>query len=342
MRALAAAMCLLSLASCTKFLTGKSIKVRATSHAESASTKTAYSGEKAGDFERIDWVAGDKVQLIMSYEGLVGDPVQKTYQIEEISARNRNSLAKLELYGSTDELEWGGEVPHDFWAAYPSTLTIGDHTVSAGIPATQTVTYQTENDGVLYYTSDMSKAYMVAGLHLDEPASNGIVDLDFYPAVTTFDFTVGANGKVVIKSFVMETTTSGLSEDVALSGTAVTTFGSGMTPSFSSPESGQSITASFAGGFPSISQTKSVNFKLFALPLPITGVRIRFTIEDNAGVESTLSLNLKKNDNWIPFPARVKANISGLLIPGAVWKITFEGPYEEKWTDQVPVEIAVE
>jgi len=322
--------------SCQKDYTGQEIRIRANARSDSPSTKTSYSGveytESSTTYERIDWEEGDLIMLAMTNDDVTNS--QQAYEITGVSASDRYSVAGLVPYGTDSGLLWGSGT-HDFWSAYPSTATVGDHTVSGNVPATQTLTYSTTSSGVLYYTPDMNYAYMVAGLQTTDQSSG--ISLDYYPAVTTFDFTVGANDDIVVTGFEMETSSSGETSDVAMSGDFTATFDSNMAYSFGSANTGQSLTASFSADA-SISTSTSMNFKLFALPQDITGVRIKFTLSDG----TTRSLNFKQNDAWITFPACIKANITGLLVPGAVWYITFSGPRIEQWVTNSDIEIGVE
>lgn len=332
---------------------GKSVRIGARISARSANTKTLYSDERytvgEKEYERIDWVNGDAIKLAMQnseFNELSADHFAScNYNIGGITANGRYSEAKLTPVPASvspsgaapaDKGLCWGTGSHFFWAAYPATATVGERTVSGNYPASQELVYSTTDDGVTYFSPDMNKAYMVAGLATDAPEDH--VDLDFYPAMTTFDFTVGANTDLVITAFEMETVSSGLSgSNVYLTGDFTASFDSNMNWTFSSSNQGQSIVGVFSSNV-SVSPATTFRFKIFALPQDITGITIKFT--DSNGVSR--SLKLKQNDDWIVFPACVKANIRGLLIPGAIWYIDFEGPYVEQWTEHAEIEIGVE
>lgn len=336
---LAAVLCLLGAISCTKDYTGKRIRFSASTLSESVGTKTAYSGVVTSNFERIDWVAGD--QILLAMKNNEENYAQQAYDITGITAAGQYSKAGLEMPGGgTGGLQWGTGT-HDFWAAYPSTATVGDHTFKSNIPAAQTLTYKTKSNNTLFYAPDMSKALLVAGLQ-SAPASTG-VNLDFEPAFTAFDFTVGANTDVVINSFTMETTTSGESTKNILTGDATASFntGAGMACTYSATgTTGQSITTAFSPAA-ALSTTTSLNFKVFAVPQDIKGVTIAFTI--SSPTSKTLRLGLKySSGDWLEFAACKKFNITGLLVPGAEWTITMDGPRVEQWTITPEVEFGVE
>ncbi len=336
---LAAVLCLLGAVSCTKDYTGKRIRFSASTLSESVGTKTAYSGVVTSNYERIDWVAGD--QILLAMKNNEENYAQQAYDITGITAAGRYSKAGLEMPGGgTGGLQWGTGT-HDFWAAYPSTATVGDHTFKSNIPAVQTLTYKTKTNNTLIYAPDMTKAMMVAGLQ-SAPASTG-VNLDFEPAFTAFDFTVGANTDIIIESFTMETTTSGESSFEVLTGDATATFATGslMDRMYSAEgTTGQSITTAFSPAA-ALSTTTSLNFKVFAVPMTIRGVTIAFTI--SSPTSKTLKLRLKySSGDWLTFDGRKKFNITGLLVPGAEWTITMDGPRVEQWTIAPEVEFGVE
>ena len=204
-----------------------------------------------------------------------------------------------------------------------------------------------KND-ILWFKPDMDNAFMVAGLQVDDPSNNGI-NLDFYPAFTAFEFTVGSNADITVESFQMKTDAyqTETSNVVPLFGTAVATFDSSDSMSYefttaSSPAPGQTITVTFNGSGaaynPIISTTTSMNFLVFALPQNLTGIQICFNLSN--GRKHTLKL--KQNDEWITFPAGAKCKISGLLVPGATWYINFDYPREEQWVIHPDIEIGVE
>lgn len=344
-------ICLLGSVSCQKEMFGRRIRFKARTHLEALLTKTIYSGDiseaNSKTYERIDWEDGDEVLLAMTNETQT-TPATQAYQITDITASGRDSKAGLEPASpSINGLEWGTGT-HDFWAAYPSTATAGDHTFSFPIPSAQRVSYLGKKNDVLRFAPDMSNAFMVAGLQSD-PTNSGI-NLDFSPGFTTFEFTVGGNDNLTIASFEMETEAyeTETSTIVPVCGTAVATFDTSdnMSYTFStadSPAPGQKVTVTFDNGsgsdyHPEISTTTSLNFKVFALPRNLTGIVIRFRLVNG----DTHSLKLKQNDSWLSFQAGVKYNISGLLIPGAVWYITYGYPREEQWITHPDIEIGVE
>ena len=350
----AVAVCLLGVIACTKDFTGRTIRFRASTRPGSPVTRTSYSGATYGSgssvYERIDWSDGDVIVLAMKNNDVA--MASQQYKVNAITVAGVNSKTGLEPYGSQNGLTWG-EGTHDFWAGYPaSKVTVGDHTLQATIPSSQVVSYSKKANNSLIFNPDMTNAFMVAGLQ-DVPTDSGI-NLDFYPAYTCFDFTVGANDNTTITSFVMETNSYEIetASIMPLAGVAKATFDAAGNMSFSFQTIGTtSNTVSLvfhddkdASYNPIISTSTSMNFKVFALPQDITGVRIVFNLSDG----TTKSLRLKQvnpstlDKEWITFPATAKINITGLLVPGAVWYINFDYPRQEQWIVHPDIEIGVE
>lgn len=343
----AAAISLLGFVGCTKNMTGLEIRFRAKTSAAPV-TKTSFSGENydggGKTYERIDWSDGDIIVLAMKNDETA--MATQNYSVNTISTVGVNSRTDLMPSGAENGLTWG-EGTHDFWSGYPaSKVTVGDHTLSATIPASQVATYSRKSGNTVLFTPDMSDAFMVASLQ-SAPANNGI-NLDFYPAFTTFDFTVGANDNITITSFEMETSTyeTETSTTMPLAGGVTASFdtASGMACSYAvSGSSSNTVSLAFHDDKnqpynPIITPTTSMNFKVFALPQDITGIRITFNLSDG----TFRALRLKQSDSWITFPGAAKINISGLLVPGAIWNITFDYPRQEQWIVHNDIEIGVE
>lgn len=345
----AAAVCLLGVSGCTKNLSGLEIRFSARTRPAAPATKTSYSGETydgAGSktYERIDWEDGDVIVLAMKNDEV--GMASQAYSVNTISVAGVNSKTDLEPYGAENGLTWG-EGTHDFWAAYPaSKVTVDNHKMSATIPSSQIVSYSKKVSGVTYFDPDMSDAFMVAGSQ-SVPDEDGI-NLDFYPAFTTFEFTVGANDNTTITSFEMETSTyeTETAAIMPIAGVSTATFDAASNMSFAF--TGTGTTSNTIGVVfhddkdapynPIISTTTSMNFKVFALPVDITGLRITFNLSDG----TSKSLRLKQNGNWITFPATAKIQITGLAVPGAVWYIKFDYPRQEQWIVHPDIEIGVE
>lgn len=361
---LAATSLLCAVASCSKDYTGRTIRLRGMTFPGQFWTRTSYSGEttteNGHEYERIDWKVDDEVVVNVKHDGHVEHQVYRIGQVDKPAANQRISTATF-VIEEEGGLQWHGSDEHDIWAAYPSTARRGDLTVTSNVPARQAQTYRTKSGNIHYFDPDMSLLLMTAGLRT-EP--QGELELWFYPAVTTFDFTVGAFGNTVITGFEMETSTyvagGGDPQYADLTGDAVVTYPDNMpssskdlTPRYGAGGTlGQTITTVFEpkvqiGVSDSDTSPKSqMNFKVFALPKEIKGVRIKFFIDDGSTDGTIRYLDLKNspsvNDGaWLSFDPCVKYNIKGLLIPGAEWTITVAGPTKEEWIVHPDIQIGV-
>lgn len=117
---------------------GRAISFSATAGFPSVLTKTQYSGEDTsdGDYERINWTAGDKI-AILSPEAMLYDqsttpwvpaptstnpPFSRAeYSISgTVTADGRYSRAGIVGTGSGGSLHWGSGA-HRFYGVYPSS-----------------------------------------------------------------------------------------------------------------------------------------------------------------------------------------------------------------------------
>lgn len=381
-----AAVCVSCMLSCTKDRTGEEVRFHGRSFPGMPWTRIAYSGETYKDnntiYERIDWEKNDPVRIMLQREGEEPEDNGRVYTINEVSFSNRISSATLNP--NQEGYSWGTGV-HNFWAAYPERAALSyesgatpQYKVAWSIQKGQDQKYKEtvpmdEDNLVLSYLPDMTpgrtQALLFGGVKAS-PSDHPRVRLDFYPAMNTFDFTVGTYGEITITDFKMETmTATSAASPLEPTGTqTVDLTGSYTAVMTSLPETridggdtyrrpftvtstgtaGREIEAHFDPAV-TLDATTWLNFKVFAMPTEgrsITGVRIKFRLADNDN-DSTNDpvkfLDLKKSDTWIEFPPYVKVNIKGLLIPEAKWSITFDGPLVEEWVVAPPeMEIAVE
>ena len=348
---------LVLLAGCQKSDVGRAIRFSAVTRSDAGGTKAEYSGVVTTGKERINWTNGDKIQLRMTNTDETG--VSRNYTVTTITPNGAKSSAKLVAEDPENQLEWATDGTHYFWAAFPSTASFGagdTRTISGTISGTQEQTYSTTNSGVDMFETDQTM-YLTAGKISLAAEIGDPISLDFDPAMTTFDFEVGSNttDDIMIRGF--ELTTELAEGDVAdanlraLSGNFTATYNASMDRSLTTTAatvSNRSITVNFDKQ-PAISQTKKVRFRVMALPQDIQGLTVIFnTTETNSAVlgetvDKQHKLRLKTSGgDWITFDGCGKADITGLLIPGAEWKITFSGPRVQQWTVYDEVVIGVE
>lgn len=225
-------MLLLALASCAKAPaeldpTGATVRFgAATSYPNDVRTRTEYSGfDENGNFvtstsrfERIDWVAGhDRIRILCAQAlGSDGAPnTQGDYVLGSPTANGKVSEAGANVAAGSSEFYWVNDVPYSFYALYPAPGTTSNYhegTVSAAessisldgdgavitgnIPAAQAAVLKsgtTTVGGATYvkYMPNMNLAYMYAQ-NRTERTDDNYVHLDFYPLVTTFEFSLKA------------------------------------------------------------------------------------------------------------------------------------------------------
>lgn len=211
---------------------GTPIKFMAVSRATVPDTKTQYEGveKEDGEYERIDWIAGDLITLASPQapelnNGLVEYKKIADYLVTNaITADGRYSSSKLENYASNG-LQWGTGA-HTFYGMYPAAAafkstdaaygkdvgvtTAGD--ISAYIPGEQGPSGQVSpnpsvSSNLTVYHPDMRYAYMWCGQYAPNPGSD--VDLFFFPMITTFQFNVKGTESENIRIQALELKASG-------------------------------------------------------------------------------------------------------------------------------------
>lgn len=356
-RILWAVAALVLLAGCQKFGgAGKEIRFSAVAKSDAA-TKTVYSGEVVGGYERINWVVGDKIRIYSSEAACNNDGTYHwaDYQVSTITPSAQYSKAStLNVVHSTrGGLAWEGDGTYNFYSIYPapSADEAAPGTVrgtsgtpfACTIPAAQTGTATTVEaiasgaNTTVYYPS-MENAYLVA---YDSQSNGNDITLDFDPAYTAFHISAGAGSAPETAKEIKSVTLT--SASTALNGAYTAFYNSGW--NYGITGTGLATTFTFTGGNYTIPVDGKVEFVIFALPQQLGGLTLTFTLAD----DTTRSLKLKKNtpdagtdaSGFINFAPCKKHYISGLLIPGSVW--TVDGSTEvkvkmdeniEPWTNQ--------
>jgi hypothetical protein len=285
---------------------------------QAARTKTAYSGEKTGNVERIDWVAGDQVRIYSAEAATGSSDHYADYTIRDVETPSADltvSRAAIVASSSSDGLNWGTGT-HTFYALYPSPATddvqygvdFTDGTFTGVIPASQTVTGST---GSYTWNPDMNLAYMLART-TGVASGADAVSLLFKPVFTAVAFTVdsGENASVSVSGFTLQAADG--DTDNYPAGTvciADTDYETPANYSFSDTERTISVTFS-----PALTVTSGhpVTFTVMALPRAMSGLSVTFT-----GTEiGTRSLSLSEsNGDPIAFVPGKKYHIQNLSFP---------------------------
>lgn len=346
---LLAAGVLLSLTGCQKGSFGKvGQEVRFGAVSGQPETRTSYSNSNEGettDWERIDWKQGDIFRVYSSVAARSNGSHFSDYYVNSATAVGQISKARIEN-NEAGGLVWGEGV-NDFYALFPyNGFTVTDNAgkvtaAKAAIPATQALTKADDGE----YYPDMNKAYMLA---VAKAEAKSTVELNFYPYFTAFEFEVCSDKTMDITGFKM------ISNDkvegfaaTPLSGEftatpAETKWTVGNAPEIS--DENRSVTATFAPIKLTLAtgetKTNTVHFTVFAAPRDLTSITVEFTVEVG-GAKETRSLFLSyaegnKQDETagtpIEFAACKKHYFKGMLVPGSLWKYTFN-PTLDKWID---------
>lgn len=186
-------------------------------------TKTVYKGVTSGGLEVIDWEIGDGLTLLspdaMTYnkngipwklehnESAPLDHSRADYKI--ISNASSGYIAKADMVPNTSTgsgLQWEQTGGYRFYGMYPSSASSADPSqvsialesadaarLTAYIPQTQVRDSISSSADEVRLWPDMRCAYMYAYAKatVSEAGKWPEVDMDFYPMVTAFQFTVG-------------------------------------------------------------------------------------------------------------------------------------------------------
>ncbi len=299
----------------------------ATGYDNGVATRTTYSGETvtlsgySNPFERIDWVSGDKVKVCYFNGGAAA-----VYTVGSPTADGEKSTADI---SSQSSMAWaGGTDDHVFYAMYPDATSDSGHGtnssaslevspngafVSGLIPAAQTV-YQ-KATGSKVYDADMVYGYLVSKKTIDAESTATSVELPFRPATTTFQFQFKTeSGSAAVTSFEMTSATSNLAGNFSfnmLTGADADQRGSASWGEVTVTNASKTITVSFDQAA-TITADAALDFTVFALPIDITDVTLKFNFTDN----TSKTLALKRNDVFDTFTAGKKYIITNGHVPG--------------------------
>lgn len=344
---------LLSLTGCQKGSFGKvGQEVRFGAVSGQPETRTSYSNSNEGEkpettnWERIDWKKGDIFRVYSRVAARSNGSHFSDYYVNSVTKAGQISKAGIEN-NEAGGLVWG-EGENDFYALFPYnafTVTDNNGLVSAAkaeIPATQALTKAEDGE----YYPDMNKAYMLA---VAKAEAKSTVELNFYPYFTAFEFEVCSDKNMNIKGFKMSSSdkVNGFAA-TPLSGEftatpAETKWTVGNAPEIS--DENRSVTATFASPIEltladGATKTNSAHFTVFAAPRDLTSITVEFTVEvDNAEETRSLFLSYAEGNKQgktagtpIEFAACKKHYFKGMLVPGSLWKYTFN-PTLDEWVE---------
>ena len=332
----------------------KEVSFGATAHS-SVDTRTEYMGYNGGANENIKWVDNDKIRIyspdaarrvaVEAGEAPENCYYWADYQVVPISSNpTKGTLKNSNTDGYDSYPSHPGYIPGDdpsyvsnglvwlgesatFYGVYPVPAgqngkgpDVASGKVTFGIPSSQSFSTK----------GNMRDAYMTAKTTANQGES---VSLNFYPDFTAFEISLKSedqSSQVTLNSF----TLGSAGNDIMAGDYTIDLSGANKTYDFTGA-SDKAITAVNRTGSPVVipSETDSpLVFTVFALPSDMEKLYLQFNTTTD-GVDRTLTLHLKKNNQYITFGACKKHRIYGLLLPTDEWKITYaeEGMEVEEW-----------
>ena len=308
--------------------------------ASTPGTKTAYSGVETDGVERIDWVGmvGTEVgDVIRIYSDVAEHRYNQgqhwaDYVIKDVTTSGAKSEGKIDNVpgdGTGNGLVWDEPGDYEFYAVYPNLASENGASgvLSASIPQSQSI-----NMSGSIHTPDMSYAVMTAfqKVTTTQSGEGGVVNLDFTPAFTAFEFSFDSDITLDIQSFSLQSATTG----TPIAGKYVVKFENGQPVYDCSEATGRVVDATFSART-QVSPGTPTKFTVFALPQDLKGLSIVFTVKApdwDAAETRTLKLNYK-DGSPVEFGACLKHKISGTMQGSWNFKyITLNGVAAE-WTD---------
>lgn len=285
------------------------------------STKTSYSGDNVGGYERIDWVVND---MICIYSPELTRPSSENheakYYVKEVTpSTTKESYATLDN-ADGNGLTWSESVgTASFYALYPYTVLTATDYNNLGLTLPTTQEYILEGTTL---KPKMDLAFMYAAVR--NISNTSTVDLAFKPMYTAFQFTVDSGDDDVLT--LSSLTLSSASKAMAGSYTAAVTAAESSQAStvaynFTSADASdanKAITLSFGSDGLTIQKGSPITFTLFALPRDYNDLTVSFqTVSSTSSSGGLKTIELKKNTNEaITFYAEHKYNINLGGIPG--------------------------
>ena len=282
-------------------------------------TRTKYAEEYPnGDiiinnkkYERIDWIAGDMIQIFCNQSSSALDAVYdiNAATIKKDDIHEEQSVAAVTLKSGEQGLKWGTDNPHIFHGIYPPEGTITD--VGLQYPQVtnrvqngpgysgQALKFITTIPTTQPYPVDMRLAGMVATTKA-QLSEAGNVTMIFYPIVTTlqFDLKNVSKSDITIKKIYIYAPKDLEGEEIDITGKYDVTVSDNpeVAPVFQcDPQKGYLTVNNINQTLPISEPNKTVRVVMFALPEVFTGAKLAINMIIN-GQEVTrmVALNEKK------------------------------------------------
>ena len=283
--------------------------------ASTVETRTTYTDDVTGGYERIDWSANDQIKI----NCLQTTPESATYKIGSWSDSGKQSQATGITCISGNQLQWGSDT-HRFFAVYPSSagLTVSGSdsstkgTMSGTIPATQ--------DGSPALSS---YGYMYASATESNPGRYQSVNLAFRPLFNAVEFSLKAGDSETaaqLTSIVLSSSSENLAGPFSAEWTAGSTAPT-VTPASSGVS--QSVTISTSV---SLSQETARKFTFITMPITQNNLTLTLnyanyysrtlTLKDGSGTAVSLSPGERVVFGEISVPKKI-VHVSSISLSNA-------------------------
>ena len=303
-------------------------------------TKAAYNGSTESDgYERINWEAGDQLRIHCPQASEPSAKYEDYFVTSSITPSGAKSSAGIDHNAGNIGLRWGTGT-HCFYSMYPHPSKgesgIGvdgtEGIATCVLPATQTYGSITQDgtDGDCVASPNSKYLYLAGYATATAGGSGGPVQINYNPAVTTFQITVqndfDDDSDMTVASAGITTSKSNFNltgtYQVKLDGDLTTADITQPTPT------AQTITMTFSDGthnYITLAKGKKLTFTIFAQPGQDAD-EITFWMKDKDGALRQSALKKRDASTWVSFPAFHKANITGLMAPkSSKWYIEIGG-----------------
>lgn len=296
------------------------------STAQGISTKTGYSGDlyTEGDnqYERIDWIADDRVGII-SPQISAG---QYEYKVTSKKTSDRRSTAEFEYAGEGTAMRWTDDFgTFAFYGMYPYSQNqfsyqSSEAVASFSLPQNQ-VPFSGSWEGNVY-VAKANPAYMFMTAYTDKERTqqdpNPSVTLPFLILPTVLEFTISGADDMKVKSVGLFT------DDNDLCGNLSATISDGSYPACTLGNGVKSVSMSAFSNeeYISIPKGKYLTFTFFLSPVvDQTNITFRITMDYNS-IESEVTNLLRVSGTPYVFQKHRKYNVTGLVVPNSIkWTI---------------------
>lgn len=264
----------------------------------------------SGGLSPIDWVEGDRVRVYSPQAATVGGDHFADYTLSPEEDRRRSPLS------ARHGLQWKSDAEHSFYGIYPAPGTDNASAIMAGLAGKFDFTIpETIPDG-----AQMRSAPMAGAVHHVMMGGSAPVVIPFYPAFSAFEVELEGTGdeEVYLNGV---SVASGRPAAEPLSGSMVISAREGL-PAVG-PFSGTSARAgvSFPGEGVLLHEGVSVTALVIALPVDSREVSLVIT-RTYEGTRAEYVMPLKRDGEWVLFPAFGRHRIRGVVSPEQTRLIT--------------------